>query len=263
MAFFLLSILALAAVVFFCQRLYNALTTTRRLAFLVFPVLLSALLWTYILHPEANFSYPYDLLSLALFTAGIDAIYRRQFLPLVLIMVVGTLNRETTLFLVGIFLLDAATVETASPTASLRDRFRLSHLPWARALLLLLLWTAIELGLAHLFAQNDRTEVYNRASENLRRLVNPHFWAAYLNVCGYLIPFVILFRSRIRPPRFGNYVYILAPWFAIMFFRGVLFETRIYGELCAFAAVAMVLLLEDSIAAPHDQLANTPPSLHP
>jgi hypothetical protein len=32
-----------------------------------------------------------------------------------------------------------------------------------------------------------------------------------------------------------------------MFCSGVLLETRIYGELCSFAAVALVLIMEESL----------------
>jgi hypothetical protein len=55
---------------------------------------------------------------------------------------------------------------------------------------------------------------------------------------------VWLLRHRLRPVRFANYLYILPAWFAIMFYTGVILETRIYGELTPYIAVACVLLLE-------------------
>ncbi len=247
LAFFIVSLVAFAFVNFFCMKLYGVLSPTRRLSFLVFPVLLFSLIWTFVIHIEGNFSYPYDLISLAFFTAGLYFIYGRRFLPLVVVMILGTLNRETTLFLIGIYILDAASVDTASPAAQFRSRFNESQISWPRVLLLSAIWIGIKFSLSHLFAGNDRSEDFNRFHENLVRVVTPYYWPVFLNICGYLIPFVWIFRSRIRPQRFANYLYILAPWVAVMFVSGVLVETRIYGELCTFAAIAIVLIFEQYI----------------
>ena len=71
---------------------------------------------------------------------------------------------------------------------------------------------------------------------------------AMLNVCGYLLPIVCLYWRKIEPRRFGNYIWILALWFPVMFVYGDIVETRIYGELSSYTVVAVALLLEEAVA---------------
>ena len=249
-AFYLVSLLGFSLAGFFCVRLYHAVTATGTLHALVYPLFLVIAMWTYVVHIDADFSYPYDMLSLAFFTAGLYFIYTRQFAALLLTMFLGTLNRETTLFLIPIYLLDAASLPIHDPRASFRDRFTLRRVPWTRVALLLLLWIAIKLTLTHIFAGNDASENYVRIRENLGRL-KLRLLPALLNICGYLLPVVVLLRRNLRPIRFANYLYVLPLWIAIMFYTGVILETRIYGELSAFTAIAVVLLLERHVADLH------------
>ncbi|MCU1321170.1 MAG: hypothetical protein JWM43_819 [Acidobacteriaceae bacterium] len=183
------------------------------------------------------------MLSVGFFTAALYYIYTRRFLPLAGIMLVGTFNRETTLFLIGLFILDAASTATTNPLAKLRQRFDFRIVSWSKVGVLLGIWLAVKLTLAHIFAHNDASENYVRIIENLARL-KPRLWPSLLNVCGYLLPIVLVFRHGIRPVRFANYLYILPVWFAVMFYTGVIVETRIYGGLCSLVAVSMVLIIE-------------------
>ncbi len=253
-AFYVVSLLSYAIAAFLVMRLYRVLTTTGTLAALVFPAFTVLTLWTYVVHIDANFSYPYDLPSLAFFAGGLLAIYTRRFLPLAAIMFFGTTNRETTLFLVGIYIIDAASRELPEQFwderhghISLRERFSLRQVPWLRATLLFVIWLAVKLPIAYHFRHNDNSENFVRLLGNFGRL-KPRLWPTLLNVCGYVLPVVIVYRSRLRPRRFANYLYILPFWVAVMFYTGVILETRIYGELCSFAAVAAVLLLEEHVA---------------
>jgi hypothetical protein len=236
--FYLLSFIAFVVAAIYTQRFYNLVTSRKLLAFLVFPVFLFAVMWTYSIHSEADFSYPYDLPSVAFFAAGLYYIYARRYLPLVLIIIAGTFNRETTLFLIGIFVLDAATQEAT-------QRLNLRLVPWLRVALLLIIWLAIKLSLAHHFAGNDASESYLRLNDNLHQL-RPRLLPALLNICGYTVPLVLLFHRRLYPLRFRNYLWILPFWFGVMFCSGVIVETRIYGELCSFSAIALVLIMERS-----------------
>lgn len=241
--FYVISLCGLLLAGIFVQRLYNRVTRSGTLSFLVYPIFLFAIMWSYSIHNEANFSYPYDILSVAFFTAGLYYIYMKQFLPLVFIMVLGTLNRETTLFLIGIYLLDAASTSYSEATRTLRKRFSWSQVSWARVGLLVFLWLGIKLLLAHVFAHNDNSENYIRISENFGRL-KPRLWPALLNICGYMLPVVFVLRRDLRPRRFANYLYIFPLWFVVMFYTGVIVETRVYGELCSFVAIAIVLIME-------------------
>lgn len=253
LAFYLVSLASFSLACYMVHRLYMAVTQTGALAMLVVPVFMVLTLWTYVVHIDANFSYPYDMPSLAFFAGGLLAIYTRRFWPLAAVMLVGTFNRETTLFLVGIYVLDAASrqvpdavLEARKGRLSLAQRFSPRQVPWARAALLLLIWLAVKLPLAYHYRGNDNSENFVRVWTNIGRL-RPRLWPALLNICGYILPVVVVLRSRLRPLRFANYLYILPFWIAVMFYTGVILETRVYGELCSFTAVAAVLLLEDYV----------------
>ena len=246
-AFFALSLASLAIAWYYLVLLYHAVSSTRRFHFLLFPTFFFLLLWTYVLHVEQDMSYPYDMPSLAFFTAGLFYVYRRRFLPLVLIVLVGTLNRETTLFLIGVYMLDAASIDSAPLTAAWRKRFNLAQMPWLRVALLAGIWLSIKVPLAYIFRFNDHSENIVRLHENFVRLITPWQWPAALNLGGYLLPFVLVFRANIRPPRFANYLYILVPWVLVIFYTGIILETRVYGELSGYLAVTVVLLLEQYV----------------
>ena len=250
LGFYVVSLLSFVVAGFYVTRLYSAVTRSGLFRILVYPAFLVVSLWTYVVHVDANYSYPYDLPSLAFFTAGLYYIYTRRFWPLAAVMILGTLNRETTLFLIGVYLLDAASTGITDGTSSLRSRFTLSNLPWARVALLAVFWVVIKALLAHTFAHNSRAEDYIRVKENLLRL-KPRLLPTLLNICGYLLPILWVMRNRLRPIRFANYIYIFPVWIAVMFVSGVILETRIYGELCSFATVAAVLLLEEYAQREH------------
>lgn len=252
--FFFLSLFSIALCCFFLLKLYDAVSTHHTLRVMVYPVFLVTLMLTYSSHLEQNYSYPYDFAAIAFFTAGVYFIYTRRFVPLLLVMLLGTFNRETTLFLLGIYALDSATIDgLAQPTpnrpfAPIWKRLALRQIPWLRLLLLSAIWIGVKLLLAHLYGHNDRSEDYVRIRENLTRLT-PRLIPAILNLCGYLLPVAWVLRNYIRPSRFGNYIYVLPLWIAIMFYSGIIVEVRIYGELCSYAVIACILLLEQSAAS--------------
>ena len=251
--FYLLSLAGTFATAILTQMLYAKVSQHRILPLLVFPLLLFCMLWTYVLHVEANYSYPYDLLSLAFFTGGLYCIHQRKFFALLAVMLVGTLNRETTLFLVGIYLIDSASRHTGQESSFedgshwlLKRGLSLRRLPWIRAGILLSAWLLVKVAVAYYFRHNDNSENFVRLAYNAKRL-QVRLIPALLNVCGYLLPVVLLYWSRIRPLRFGNYILILVMWIPIMLYTGVLLETRIYGELCSWTAIAITLLAEDRV----------------
>ena len=247
---YLISIVSLLIAGVFVQKLYNRLTADRALRFMVYPVFICAIMWSYTIHNEADFSYPYDMLGVAFFAAGLFFIYTRHFLPLLLTVAVGTFNRETTLFLIGIFALDAASVPLLANHAR---RFSLATVPWMRVALLVAIWTTIKIGLARHFAQNDPSENFIRIAYNFGQL-KLRLLPALLNICGYMLPVVFVLRRRLRPVRFANYLYIFPVWLAVMFYTGVIVETRIYGELCSFTAVALVLIVEQYLRERSERL---------
>jgi hypothetical protein len=253
--FYIISLIALAFAGIYTQKLYLAVSAHRTLSFLVYPLFLFTVMWSYAIHSEADYSYPYDLPSLAFFAAGLYYIYRRSFKGLFFVILIGTFNRETTLFLIVVYIIDAAARPLASPleaqrmsaSARLWNRFDLRLVDWKRVFLLGAVWLAIKLSLAHLFVHNSNAESFLRIDYNLARL-RPRLLPAMLNICGYTIPLIVVFHRLLKPVRFRNYLLLLPVWFAAMFCSGVLVETRIYGELCSYASVAAVLIVEESVA---------------
>ncbi len=263
LAFYIVSLVSFSIAAFLVNRLYRLLTITGTLSVLVFPSFLVLCLWTYVVHVDANFSYPYDFPSLAFFAGGLLAIFTRRYVPLLVIMFVGTMNRETTLFLIIIYVLDAISitppnVELRRGYISLRERFALRQMPWLRATFLLAIWLSVKLTIHHHFAHNDNSENYVRLHENLGR-IRLRLFPTLFNICGYVLPIVFVLRRQLRPLRFASYLYVLPFWIAVMFYTGVILETRVYGELCSFTAIAVVLLLENHVASHkasvHSQIA--------
>ncbi len=234
---FVLDFVALGVATFFAVRLYRRAAPAGRYAWLVFPLLLFAASWTFLLHSESNLYFPYDVPSLAFFTAGLYAIYMRQFAALLLVVAIGSLNRETTLFLIPIYVLDAFPPVFGGWPEALR-RFS-----WVKVLSLCVVWLLIRSWLAHLFQANDRSEDFIRLRYNLRYLP-PNNWPQMLGACGYLLPVLWVLRRRVPDVRLSSYLLLLPLWFAVMCLYGVLSETRIYGELCGLVAVVATLLLE-------------------
>lgn len=250
LAFFLLSPVSFAVLCYFLVKLYRVLSPSRRLEFLLIPTFFIILTWTYILHIEHDFSYPYDL-PLRLAQPGLLHRWPLLHLPPPLPPARGHprhrhLQPRDHPLLIGIYMLDAASIPSEL-TAKWRARFDLSRIPWTRVAYLAAIWIAIKLPLALIFRYNDRSEDFLRIHDNVLRLLKPYYWPAVLDLGGYLLPFVVLFRSRILPQRFANYLYILGPWFHIIFCSGVILESRVYGELCGYLAVAVVLILEQYI----------------
>lgn len=256
--FYVLSLISLVVAGLFTQKLYNAVTERGILRPLVYPLFLFTVLWTYAIHIEADFSYPYDLPSLAFFTAGLYFIYQRKFWALLAVVLVGSFNRETTLFLIGIYVIDRASTATFSRTSEPGERrFDLRRVPWVRVALLAVVWGVIHVALKRMFHGNDATEDFLRIHYNLEELT-PRFVPALLNICGYSLPVVLLFHERLTPVRYRNYLYILPLWIVVMFCSGVLVETRIYGELCSYSAIAVVLILENYLSEPRGPAVETP-----
>ncbi len=257
-AFYVIALCSFSVAGLLVVLLYGAVHPEGRLRVLVFPMFMVLTMWAYMVHIDANFSYPYDMPSLAFFAGGLLAIYTRKFLPLLLIVLIGTANRETTLFLVGIYVLDAASRDISPRTVRairFMERFSFRQVPWPRVALLLAIWMAVKLTIHMHFSHNDRSEDFVRIRENLGRLT-PRLWPVLFNICGYVLPVVIVLRSRLFPVRFANYLYIFPLWLAVMFYSGVILESRIFGELCTYTAVASVLLIEQHLigarAAAHE-----------
>jgi hypothetical protein len=248
---FALSLLSFAVASVFVVLLYRVVSKTRALVNLVAPVFLVLTMATYVVRPTARLFYPYDMPALAFFAAGLYFIFQRQFVLLLLVMLVGTFNRETTLFLLVIYVLDAVSSGNPhdNPEASRQVWMRWKEIPWLRSALLLAVWAGVRWYLRHLYGGNDRAEEHMRLVENLHRFT-PQLLPSILNLCGYALPVVYLRRKKLGSARLSAWFLVVPLWIAVMLCVGVITESRIYGELVPLVAVASLLLVEEMLAPP-------------
>lgn len=225
-------------------RIYQASSRRGLLTPLVYPLVLAAFTATYLLHTVQNFRFIYDLPSLAFFTSALYLLYfRRHWAWFVALFVVATINRETTLLLLPVYLIDHAIHH---------GQIRIKRLVQARSLAvvvpLALFWVSWEIFIRHHFAAN-RSEFYPRLNWNIKSLLLPHAWPQMLSACGYLLPFAVIMRRRIPDSRLRAWLWLLPIWLVFMFSYGILIETRVFGELIPLAVCSSTLILEKLLLA--------------
>jgi hypothetical protein len=140
---------------------------------------------------------------------------RKNLLYFVILFVVATVNRETTLLLLPLYMIDRS-VEAG------KLRWRLF---WQRETMWLVLplaaiWVCWQIFVRAHFAANA-SELYPRLDWNLKSLIYPQSW----------------------PQLFS----------AFMFVFGILIETRVFGELIPFVVCSTCLVMEETIVARHRQ----------
>ncbi len=249
---------------FFTTRVYQASSRYRLFTPLIYPLFLVAFAVTYILHTVQNFRFIYDLPSLAFFAGAMYLIYfRRHIFWFVALFLVATVNRETTLLLLPLYMIDKTITHKG--------------IVWKKAVQwqtlrvvvpLLLAWFGWLLFVRYHFHQNP-SEFYPRFDWNLKSLIAPQAWPQMLSACGFLLPLVIIMRARISDTRLRMWLWILPVWIVFMFSYGILIETRVFGELIPLLVCAAASILENSfvnrlrgtqaIAAVSDE----PPHLYP
>ncbi|GGA60755.1 hypothetical protein GCM10011507_10360 [Edaphobacter acidisoli] len=225
-------------------KLYVVSSRTGLLRDLVFPVFLVACTATYIMHTAQNLRFVYDLPSLAFFSVAMCLIYfRKHWGYFVALFIVATVNRETTLFLLPLFMLDRA-VEDG------RLNWRLLFRPSTLAVFVPLgfAWIGWEAFVHHLYAHNP-TEMYPRLWWNEKSLLLVYAWPQLLSTCGFLLPFMFLLRRKIRDPQLVAWMWIVPVWGVFMFVFGILVETRVFGELIPYVVCTSSLILEDLVIA--------------
>jgi hypothetical protein len=234
-------------------KLYRASSSRQLLTPFIYPLFLVVCCTTYVMHTAQNFRFIYDLPSLAFFAAAMWLIYSRQHWGwFVALFCVATVNRETTLLLLPLYMLNGAVED---------GRFAWSRVMRARTLALVLplatLWVGWEILVRHLFA-GQQSEFYPRFDWNLKSLALPLAWPQLLSANGYLLLFVVVMRRRIADPRMRAWLGLIPAWLAFMFVYGILIETRIFGELIPLTVCSTALIIEDLLLARMKNLSPKP-----
>lgn len=223
-------------------RIYQASSRRRLLTPMVYPLLLVVCGATYIMHTVQNFRFIYDLPSLAFFSVAMYLMYFRRHPGLfVALFLIATINRETTLLLLPLYMINEAVSDGETRWSNaLRPRTLAVVIPLAAA------WIGWQIFIRHVFASNP-SEFYPRFNWNVKSLLVPQAWPQLLSACAYLMLFVVVMRRRIADPRLKAWLWILPIWFVFMFSFGILIETRIFGELIPFVVCATALISEEII----------------
>ena len=243
-------VLVQAAVDVFCllltgyltTKIYQASSKRKLLTPMVYPLLLVVCGATYVMHTVQNFRFIYDFPSLAFFAAAMYLMYFRwHWIYFAGLFALATLNRETTLLLLPLYMLNEA-VEGGRLRWPLLFRSRTLRVvvPLAAG------WGAWQMFLRHVFAQNV-SEFYPRIDWNVKSLLVPQAWPQLLSACGYMLLFVVVARSRICDARLRAWLWLVPVWLGFMFVYGILIETRVFGELIPFVVCATALIVEQML----------------
>jgi hypothetical protein len=229
---------------YWTTKIYQASSRRGLLTPVVYPLLLVICGATYVMHTVQNFRFIYDFPSLMFFSAAMYVMYfRRNWIYFAGIFVLATLNRETTLLLLPLYMLNGA-VE--------RGRLRWPLLVRGRTLRvvvpLTVAWVAWHMFVRHVFAQNT-SEFYPRIGWNVKSLIVPQAWPQLFSACGYLLLLVVAMRRRIGDAQLRAWLWLLPIWVGFMFVYGILIETRVFGELIPLIACATMLIVEDALVA--------------
>ena len=239
-----INVLCLLLAGWFTTRIYEASSGRNLLTPMVYPLLLVVSGATYVMHTVQNFRFIYDMPSLAFFAAAMYLLYfRRHGGWFVALFLLATVNRETTLLLLPLYMINQA--------ATSRDlRWRRAFEPRTLGLVLPLaaFWIGWQLFIRHHFAHNP-SEFYPRLNWNVKFLLVPQAWPQLLSACAYLMLFVVVMRRRISDRRLQAWLWLLPIWFVFMFSFGILIETRVFGELIPFVVVTSTLIAEEIIVA--------------
>ncbi len=195
--------------------------------------------FNYILSPDAHFLLPYDLPSLAFFSAALWLMLAGRIGWYYLVFLLACLNRETALFLVLFFAVLEGTRGDRKPEGR---RGRLA----AQVALQVGIWVGVRLWMRQLYGHNPveaGSGLFEiKLGQNLGFLVRPQHWPTLLSNFGFLLPVVLWYRKRIPHAGLRRGLPIVGLWFAGMMVVGVIIEIRVFGELISYVSLLVALL---------------------
>ncbi|HWB32044.1 MAG TPA: hypothetical protein VG714_02605 [Acidobacteriaceae bacterium] len=239
-----IDVISIAVAGWMTVKLYQASSRRRWFTPAIYPLFLAAFTATYVLHTVQNFRFFYDPPSLAFFAIAMYLIYtRRHWGWFAALFLVATVNRETTLLLLPLYMIDRACEDG-------RLVWRRLFAPRVLALVvpLALVWCAWTAGI-HLHFAANKSEFYPRFDWNLKSLAYPPAWPQMLSPCGFLLLYVVVRYRKISDARLRTWLWLLPIWLVFMFTYGILIEVRIWGELIPFVVCTASVILEEQLAA--------------
>ncbi len=236
------------------RALYCASSPSGILSVFVYPLTLLMVMATYASSTMHRLRFVYDMPSLGLFAAGLYLIYfMRSRLLFALLFLVATVNRETTLFLLFLYLLrlwaDHKQAAGAAEEPAPEKWYQLRWLPWREGVLIAMLgasWLCWHVWVVQHFAANE-SEARPRILLNIGLLLVPISWLQVGSCFAFCGPLLLLYRRRIQEPVLRAWFWIFPIWGVFMLKYGLFLEPRIFGELIPYVACIIALGIEQQV----------------
>jgi len=195
---------------------------------------------------QRSLFFIYDIPSMFFFTLAMLLMLKEKWPWYYPIFVLATFNRETTFFLIIIYLFIAFRNKPFKSIA-LHGGLQMA------------VWMAIKLLMYALYYENSGQPLTFRIDSNLHFLSVLHYLPNMLSAMGWIWIPVLLFYRRIPYPELRRSVLAFFPFAVSMFIVGNVFEFRIYGEfipviLAAFWVILRQIMLQPMIHRPDEYM---------
>ena len=193
-----------------------------------------ALPFHYLFARQAPLRFVWDMPAILFFSCGLLALQRRWWSAYYIVFALGTLNKETTLFLAGVQLL--------TTWGAIPRRIVAQHLAAQLAI-----WIAIKFALHYAFSANPGVgSIPNVLEPNLRALLTPAALFSLASVFGFLWIPVAAFHKQIADPFARRALWVCLPYALGAFYVGSIVELRVWGELIPLIALGVVEVFRGS-----------------
>jgi|GEM_PF-4101791 len=215
--------------------------------------------YQYLLTPQIRAQFPYDVPAVAVFATCIFAIFRKNRWLYYPVFLIGTFNRETTMFLPPLFLILA--LDDVVPLFEALKR--MSVWRYAEAAVQMVVWA----GIVH-WCNVTTNAVLGPTwalPKNLHFLLSPMHWPTLLSVYAFLwVPWLLFFK-RIGHVNLQRAAILLPFWSAAMLWKADLLEIRVQAEWIPYFAICLALILRNSLLLREDvtEAAIASPSVLP
>jgi hypothetical protein len=174
---------------------------------------------------------PSDIWAVMLFTAGLNAAWRRNWTLFYCVFLIGALNRETIIFLTVAYLLAFSSRQHLLTTSG-------------HAIAQLAIWLAVKSSLYLAFLDHAGKGVFETQwQRNLRALTTFNDDSVKIACAFGLIWTLIPLAWPHLPREYKRLLWVILPFVGSMAVVAVLAETRIYSELVPLIAAPALLAL--------------------
>ena len=204
--------------------------------------------------------FPFDIPAVLFVTVGLTLLYRKKWLLFYPLLLIATVNRETSIFLVLAYLV----------TSIGREKFKTV---FYHVFLQLALVAVVKYMLFEIYVSNpvgdaglDPLEIYHAqdvqglfdrlhrflhgdlsaASDigvNIRAFMKPSAYPFIFSVLGYLWIPVALLVSTVRHDFVTKTLVVAACWWSAGMYFGTVYQLRVFGELLPMVGTAFVLII--------------------